>query len=161
MLYLFGAQAAAELTTLWRDGTNGRRTTRPGAPEVVRELHRRGYRMGIIANTITEGEIPQWAVEEGIAHLFTTVILSSKVRLRKPDPAIYHLACKCIGVPEERCAYVGDNLKRDVVGTYVAGFGSMILFDEPAKGKTEENRSHCDHLITDLHGLLDLFPPRT
>lgn len=157
----FVAAHAQELTTLWRNGTNGRRESRFDAVETVRELHRRGYKLGIIANTITEAEIPDWAVEEGIAHLFTTVILSSKVRMRKPDPAIYHLACRCIGVPEEGCAYVGDNVKRDVEGTYAAGFGAMILMDDPQKGKTEENRAHCDHLVENLTDLLDLFPPRT
>ena len=45
-----------------------------------------------------------------------TVILSSKVRLRKPDPAIYLLASRCIGSAPENCAYVGDNPVRDVEG---------------------------------------------
>lgn len=30
---------------------------------------------------------------DGVAQCFKTTILSSKVRLRKPDPDIYHLAC--------------------------------------------------------------------
>lgn len=46
---------------------------------------------------------------DGVAQCFKTTILSSKVRLRKPDPDIYHLACRCIGTPEANCAYVGDN----------------------------------------------------
>ena len=47
------AAHAQELTTLWRDGTNGRRVTRFDTVDTIRELHRRGYKLGIIANTIT------------------------------------------------------------------------------------------------------------
>lgn len=150
---------AARLTRLWRDH-DGRRVARPDAVSTIRELFRRGYTLGIIANTVTETEIPDWMAADGVAGCFKTTILSSKVRLRKPDPAIYHLACQCIGIPEANCAYVGDNVKRDVEGTYAAGFGAMILIDDPQKGKTEENRAHCDHLIENLTDLLELFPPR-
>lgn len=154
------AAHAQELTTLWRDGTNGKRLTRFDTVDTIRELHRRGYKLGVIANTITESEITDWMIEEGISHCFTTTILSSKVRLRKPDPAIYHLACRCCGTPEENCAYVGDNPDRDVEGTRAAGYGCMILIDDPKKGKTEQLRAACDYLINDLSDLLPLFPIR-
>ena len=50
---------AGKLTRLWRDH-DGRRVPRPDVKETVIELDRRGYRLGIIANTITETEIPDW-----------------------------------------------------------------------------------------------------
>lgn len=155
------AAHAQELTTLWRDGTNGKRLTRFDTVATIQELYRRGYKLGIIANTITESEITDWMIEEGISHCFTTTILSAKVRLRKPDPAIYHLACRCIEVPEERCVYVGDNVERDVEGTRAAGFGGMILIHDPKKGRVEEKRNACDCLIVNLGELLDIFPQRT
>ena len=155
------AAHAQELTTLWRDGTNGKRLTRFDTVDTIEELYRRGYKLGIIANTITESEITNWMIEEGIPHCFTTTILSAKVRLRKPDPAIYHLACRCCGTPEAGCAYIGDNPDRDVEGTRAAGFGCMILIDDPKKGRTENMRAACDCLIENLSDLLDLFPERT
>ena len=48
---------------------------------------------------------------------FKSVALSSVLGIRKPDPAIYHIAAENAGVDPSRCAYVGDNLKRDVTGT--------------------------------------------
>lgn len=156
----YTARHARELTCLWRDGTNGRRMTRHDTVETVKELHRRGYVLGVIANTITENEITDWMIDEGISRCFRTTILSCKVRLRKPDPGIYHLACRCCGVPEERCVYIGDNVERDVEGTYAAGFGGAILIDSGKKPeKTEQLRRACDCLIRDLGDLLDLFPP--
>ena len=83
------------------------------------------------------------------------------MRLRKPDPAIYHLACRCCGTPEAGCAYVGDNIDRDVEGTRAAGFGCMILIHDPKKGRVEEKREACDYLIENLGELLDIFPART
>ena len=129
--------------------------------DTIIELDRRGYTLGIIANTITETEIPDWMIADGVAHYFKAVILSSKVRIRKPDPAIYHLACRAIGKKEENCAYVGDNPIRDVQGTRDAGFALMIRIDEPdtiAK-EPQEITLHPDYTITRISELLDIFPP--
>ena len=153
---------APKLTRLWRDH-DGRRVARPDAVATIRELHRRGYTLGIIANTVTETEIPDWMAADGVAQCFKTTILSSKVRLRKPDPEIYHLACRCIGTPEANCAYVGDNPVRDVEGTQAAGFGMMIRIDEPDtlnKEKATGKEFTPDHVITSLSELLDIFPER-
>ena len=121
------------------------------------------YTLGIIANTVTETEIPDWMAADGVAQCFKTTILSSKVRLRKPDPEIYHLACRCIGTPEASCAYVGDNPVRDVEGTQAAGFGMMIRIDEPDTLNMEHATGKeftPDHVITSLSELLDIFPAR-
>ena len=154
---------APRLTRLWRDH-DGRRVARPDAVATLRELKNRGYTLGIIANTVTETEIPDWMAADKVADCFKVTILSSKVRLRKPDPAIYHLACRCIGTPEVNCAYVGDNPVRDVEGTQAAGFGMMIRIDEPDTLNMEKATGKefiPDHVITALSELLDLFPART
>lgn len=157
------APNAARLTRLWRDH-DGRRLPHEGVKETLRELKNRGYKLGIIANTITETEIPDWMCHDNVADCFRTVILSSKVRLRKPDPAIYLLASRCIGSVPENCAYVGDNPVRDVEGTQAAGFGMMIRIDEPDTLNMEHATGKeftPDHVITALSQLLDIFPART
>lgn len=153
---------AARLTRLWRDH-DGRRVARDDVNPTLIELDRRGYTMGIIANTVTETEIPDWMVTDGVVQYFKTTILSSKVRLRKPDPEIYHLACRCIGTPEANCAYVGDNPVRDVEGTLAAGLGMMIRIDEPDTLRTENATGKeftPNHIIKKISDLLDIFPPR-
>ncbi len=151
---------AGRLTRLWRDH-DGRRVPRDDVKDTIIELDRRGYKLGIIANTITETEIPDWMISDGVAHYFKSVILSSKVRLRKPDPEIYHLACRSIGSPEENCAYVGDNPTRDVEGTRAAGFALMIRIDEPDTLIKEppEVFLQPDYTINRISELLDIFPP--
>lgn len=155
------APLAGKLTRLWRD-RDGRRVPRPDAKATIIELDRRGYLLGIIANTITETEIPDWMAADGVTDYFKTVILSSRVGLRKPDPEIYWLAARQVGVAPAKCAYVGDNPVRDVEGTHAAGFGMMILFEEPATlAKEPPNADYKpDFAIKQTCELLDIFPPR-
>ena len=165
MLYDFPVEEIAPLssilTRLWRD-CDGRRVARQDVKDTVIELSRRGYLLGIIANTITETEIPDWIVEDGLSGYFKEVVLSSKVGFRKPLPDIYWEASKRIGVPPERCVYVGDNPVRDVEGARKAGYGMMIVLYEPATFKKEPQSGEysADYTIQNLSELLDIFPAR-
>ncbi|MEN6571941.1 MAG: HAD family hydrolase [Anaerolineaceae bacterium] len=155
------APITGKLTRLWRD-RDGRRVPRSDARETILELTRRGYLLGIIANTITETEIPDWMEADNVTEYFKSVVLSSKVGYRKPMPEIYWEAARRIGVPPENCAYVGDNPIRDVEGTRAAGFGMMILFSEPAtlKKEPQSGEQKADYVIYETKELLNIFPPR-
>jgi putative hydrolase of the HAD superfamily len=155
------APLSGKLTRLWRD-SDGRRVPRADVKKTVIELHRRGYKLGIIANTITETEIPDWLEADGLTGYFSTVILSSKVGFRKPKPEIYWEAARRIGVAPEKCVYVGDNPTRDVEGTRAAGYGMMIIILEPATLAKEpvSGEIPADATIHELSELLDIFPPR-
>lgn len=155
------APLAGKLTRLWRDH-DGKRIPRPDVKSTVIELHRRGYILGIIANTITETEIPDWMEADGLTKYFKAVVLSSKVAIRKPNPEIYWEAARRVGVAPANCAYVGDNPVRDVEGTQAAGFGMMILLVEPATLAKEPPTIDVkpDFTIRETRELLDIFPPR-
>lgn len=152
---------AGKLTRLWRDH-DGRRIPRPDVKSTVIELHRRGYILGLIANTITETEIPDWMETDGLTQYFKAVVLSSKVGIRKPNPEIYWEAAQRVGVDPAKCAYVGDNPVRDVEGTRQAGYGMMILLNEPATLAKEPPNGQVkpDYTIKTTSELLDIFPAR-
>jgi putative hydrolase of the HAD superfamily len=152
---------AGRLTRLWRD-RDGRRVARPDVKDVVLELHRRGYRLGIIANTITETEIPDWLVADGLTDYFEAVVLSSRTGTRKPGPEIYLDAARRIGVEPARCVYIGDNPSRDILGAHLAGFGLAIILTEPATLEKEPPTGEAtpDRVIGSLSELLELFPGR-
>jgi putative hydrolase of the HAD superfamily len=152
---------SAKLTRLWRD-CDGRRVPRKDVKKTVIELNRRGYLLGIIANTITETEIPDYLEADGLAGYFKTVILSSKVGIRKPNPEIYWEASRRMGVKPEKCVYVGDNPSRDAEGTRAAGYGMFILFYEPATQAKEPPKFEIypDYTIKRMKDLLDIFPKR-
>lgn len=155
------APLAGKLTRLWRDH-DGRRVPRHDVKSTIVKLNKRGYTLGIIANTITESEIPDWMEEDGLTEYFKAVVLSSKVGLRKPDPEIYWLASRKAGVEPINCAYVGDNPIRDVEGTQAAGYGMMIIIDEPKTLEKEPQSSEftIDYHIKEIGDLLSIFPPR-
>lgn len=153
------APLGAELTYQYRQSM-GRRVVVNDGREVVEELQRRGYTLGIISNLIGTREIPEWLETENFKPYFKSVVLSSMLGIRKPDPAIYLEASRSAGVEPARCAYVGDNLKRDVTGTRAAGFGMIVIMIEPKKLAeetiTDENRP--DLIIHQFKELLDVFP---
>lgn len=155
------APLSAKLTRLWRD-CDGRRVPREDVKETVIELRKRGYLLGLIANTITETEIPDYLKADKLSKYIKTVILSSKVGIRKPNPEIYWMASRKIGVKPERCVYVGDNPSRDAEGTRAAGYGMFILFYEPATQAKEPPKVeiHPDYTIKAMKDLLDIFPKR-
>jgi len=155
------APLAGELTFLYRQ-TMGHRHAVPDAKRVAVELTRRGYKLGIISNTITEREIPRWLEEDGLSQYFTTVVLSSLYGHRKPGIEIYLEAARRAGVAPAQAAYVADNPSRDVPGCRRAGFGMVIMMIDPAELKDKDLTGECepDLVIHTLSELLDYFPAR-
>ena len=153
------APLGAELTYQYRQSM-GRRVVVNDGREVVEELQKRGYTLGIISNLIGTREIPEWLEAENFKPYFKSVVLSSMLGIRKPDPAIYLEAARSAGVEPARCAYVGDNLKRDVTGTRAAGFGMIVIMIEPKKlaEETMTDENHPDLIIHQFKELLDIFP---
>ena len=153
------APLGAELTYQFRQSM-GRRVVVDGGREVVEELLKRGYTLGIISNLIGTREIPEWLAAEGFAPYFKSVALSSVLGIRKPSPAIYLEAARQADVEPAKCAYIGDNLKRDVTGTRLAGFGLLVIMISQAELAeaeiTDENRP--DVIIHRFRPLLDIFP---
>lgn len=154
------APLSAILTRKWRD-RDGRRVARSDVKETVIELHKRGYTIGIIANTVTETEIPDWLEEDDLKKYFKSVILSSLVGVRKPGTEIYEIAARELGYKPEECMYVGDNPHRDIEGAQAAGYGMTIIIHEPATLKKYPGKSEFvpDKTIHNLIELLDIFPP--
>jgi len=153
------APLGGELTYQFRQ-SNGRRVVVDGGREVLEELQKRGYTLGIISNLIGTREIPEWLEAEDFNRFFKSVVLSSVFGKRKPDSSVFFEAANRAGVDTSKCAYVGDNLKRDVTGTRAAGFGQIVIMISPeelAEAEiTDENRP--DVFIHQFRQLLDIFP---
>jgi putative hydrolase of the HAD superfamily len=135
---------------------------RPDVKPTLVELHKRGYILGVLANTISETEIPAWLEADGLAPYFEAVVLSVLLGCRKPDPEIYLEAARRAGVEPSHCAYVGDNPSRDILGARLAGFGMAIILLEPTTLQKEppSGRDKPDHIIRECGDLLNIFPPR-
>ena len=84
---------------------------RPQMVEAIRRIRARGLRAGALTNNwVTDAARPPHPVREH----FDVFVESSVVGLRKPDPRIYELACRQLGVTPARTAFlddIGTNLK--------------------------------------------------
>jgi HAD superfamily hydrolase (TIGR01549 family) len=149
---------ATELTYQYRR-CKGERLVVPRGADTVKELFRRGYKLGVISDLIGCAEIDEWLDQDGLRPYFAAVRQSSVTLLRKPHPAIYYQALAAAGVRPEHAAFVGDNLERDIIGAKETGFGLTLAVAYPDAGPlkiTAANRP--DGVITDFGDLLKIFP---
>jgi len=153
---------AVQLNQFYREAI-GRRMVLPESQDVILELFRRGYRLGLVSNTTSSVEVPAVLKELGISGHFETVILSAVVGKRKPNPAILLEATQRMEIAPEQCAYIGDRIDRDVAAARQAGFSKAIILRDPnessANGMNGSNLAP-DHVVENLRELLDIFPPR-
>jgi epoxide hydrolase-like predicted phosphatase len=70
----------------------------------VRAIRRSRVRTGLVSNSWGLGGYPLDLLRE----LFDAVIVSGEVHLRKPDPEIYRLGAREIGVEPAECVFVDD-----------------------------------------------------
>jgi putative hydrolase of the HAD superfamily len=98
--------AAALMTAIAEAGR-----PRPMMLEALRRLRARGLRVAALTNNwVSEGPRSPHPVREH----FDVFVESSVVGMRKPDPRIYELTCRELGVPPSRAAFLDDlgtNLK--------------------------------------------------
>jgi epoxide hydrolase-like predicted phosphatase len=108
----------------------------------VRAVHRSGIRTGLVSNSWGLGGYPV----ELLGELFDAVIVSGEVGLRKPDPEIYRLGARELGVDPLDCVFVDD-----LPGN---------LAPAAALGMTVVHHTDPEHTATELGRLfrLDLGP---
>lgn len=153
------AGCAAELMLTW-GRRKGFHLPIPGAEDALRTLRRRGYRLGLISNSMSSLDIPRSLEEYGWGDLFETVILSVQVLARKPSLAPYAAAQRALGVAAAACAYIGNRAEKDIPGARAAGFGLTVLFDRrqpPAPPPQPDCQP--DRTVHSFDELLALFPP--
>ena len=152
---------AAELSLAWRD-LKGRTIPRSGAEETLVELKRRGYRLGVISNSMSSLDIPRSLKTFGWQDLFEVVILSATVKYRKPAPDIFWEATRALNLDPSQCAYLGNRKTKDVLGCRRAGFTLAIMLETPGEPRADEQDPAIqpDRVIRSLSELLDIFPPR-
>ncbi len=149
----------------------GESPLRKEAPRVIRTLHSKGYKLGIVSNTFSSISTPKLLEQEGLKGFFDVMALSSVHGKRKPDPSMIIDALDVLRVKPERAVFVGDRVDRDIIAAKRARIGVAVLlvdsFDDP--GEENKNISSNDDfdnandslkpdiVINNLEELLDIF----
>jgi 2-haloalkanoic acid dehalogenase type II len=126
-------------------------------PEVLgtlAELRARGVRMAVISNFVdTLGALCE---SHGLAPFFETIVCSVEVGAMKPDPRIFALTARRLGVDAKDVWYVGDNYWADVLGARAAGMTPVWLDRDGALARPDCLRLRS---LDQLPGLLDQALP--
>lgn len=93
---------------------------------LLNDLAARGVRLGVVTNGNGERQRVK-ARQLGLSRWMSAgaIVVSEDVGLAKPDPAIFALGARRIGVPAAACAFVGDSIATDVRGAQAAGMTAV------------------------------------
>lgn len=103
--------------------------TDPDAAEVMRELRRRGIKIGVLSNTMWPRALHERIfTRDGLLDLIDGAVYSSEIPWTKPHPEAFRAAMAAIGAtnPQE-CVYVGDRPFDDVHGAHAAGLRTVLI----------------------------------
>jgi HAD superfamily hydrolase (TIGR01549 family) len=106
-----------EIHTAFR--THYRTDYLPCVEGVLRELSQR-YMVALLSNTMSDH--PRVLLREsGYDRYFDYILCSRDVGVRKPNPEIFRIVLRELGVGPEEAVHVGDSVEADMVGARDAG----------------------------------------
>lgn len=125
----------------------------PQSMEILSELRRRGYMLGIITNgsiQMQRGKL----IASGLAACVDVALISAEERVRKPEPEIFQRAADRLGMHPNECVFIGDNPERDVIGAKRVGMTAVWVKRQLA---WPEDIGMCaDYVIGELGDLVSL-----
>jgi 2-haloacid dehalogenase len=95
----------------------------PEVPAALDAVRGRGLMTAILSNG-TAGMLDTAVAAAGLVGRFDAVLSVDALRIYKPHPSVYRLACDRLGLPPEAIAFVSSN-DWDVAGAGVFGFRTV------------------------------------
>ena len=90
----------------------------------------------------------------GLARHFEVSVAAPSFGVAKPEPAIFHEACRQLGIAPHEAVYVGDDLLLDVLGAQRAGLRAVWM-NRTAKENHLAGQVAPDGEVHSLDGLFD------
>lgn len=122
---------------------------------VLRQLRARGKKLGLISNADAM-EVAAWE-RSPLAELFDAAVLSCRVGAVKPEPAIYRICLRQLGVSAEETAFVGDGGSSELQGARAVGMTPVMIagiIRELWPERIAELSTHADCVIEHLSELV-------
>ena len=120
----------------------------PYAKETLEYLKPR-YRLALASST-RGPTVERQLRAAGVIDFFETRTTGEMVEHSKPNPEIYLMACKSIGMNPEDCAAIEDSLN-GIRSAYAAGLHPIMVIDKVKP--TEEIKKMCRNIFDSLDGL--------
>ncbi len=100
---------------------------RPGAETVLSDLRRLGLGVCVVSDCAPELH-EMWSTLP-ISTMVDAAVLSSEVGIKKPDPEIFRLAARLLGVEPVECLYVGDGGSDELAGAEAVGMRPVAIVE--------------------------------
>ena len=94
-------------------------------PEVLRQIHSMGVKIGLISNT--QRCLTSFQTHFALEGLFTVTISSSEHGYMKPHPSIFEAALQKVSAGPSEAVMVGDSLAHDVEGARRLGMRAVLV----------------------------------
>jgi putative hydrolase of the HAD superfamily len=126
---------------------------RPDAEPVLRTLHERGLRIGVVSDC--SAELPAYFDELPIAPYVDAPVFSFVTGHRKPAPENYLACCAALEVDPAECIYVGDGGSNELAGARALGMRAVHLNVEAEAGSPvyEKHAQWDGEVITSLRAV--------
>ena len=103
--------------------------TDPEAAPLLRELRRRGIRVGVLSNTMWPRTLHERVFHrDEVLGLIDGAVYSSEIPWTKPHPEAFRAAMAAIGVTDPAsCVFVGDRPYDDIFGAKSLGMRGVLI----------------------------------
>ena len=128
----------------------------PGVDATLQALRARGLRLAVVTNKAEAFTLPLLA-RTGIAGYFDTVVSGDTLAVKKPDPAVLHLACTRLGVSAGQALMIGDSAN-DALAAQGAGMPVLLVTYGYSEGMPVDT-IECDGLLSSALQALDYIDP--
>jgi putative hydrolase of the HAD superfamily len=100
-------------------------TVFPETVPTLQDLRARGFRMAVVSNFVDT--LQAVCALHQLTPYFDTIISSVEARAMKPDPRIFRIATRRLGVDAADAWHIGDNYWADVLGARAAGITPVLV----------------------------------
>lgn len=126
----------------------------PGVLTCLSKLKQAGFLLGVGTDMTIEYQLKKLEKLQMLP-LFDFIVSSEEVNVEKPHQKLFHTCAVKAGVSPEECLFIGDSLKKDVMGAKNAGLNALWYCPDPALAAQYpeiETISHYDQLTKRLLG---------
>ena len=127
---------------------------RAGSLDTLRRLHDMSIKVGLVSNTTADVR-DLWS-QSPFEPLLDSSILSCDVGMKKPESAIYLLACERLGVEPGECLFIGDGGSRELTGAANVGI-TAVLIRAPDDTESGDREDWQGTKISSIAEVLDLL----
>ncbi len=136
-----GVMATAAFLASYYEAWDPHTLTDPDVLPLLRELRRRGIKIGVLSNTMWPREAHERIfMRDEVLDLIDGAVYSSEIPWVKPHPEAFRAAMAAVGVTDPAdCVFVGDRPYDDVYGAKSAGMRAVLVpnSDVPAFSGTQ------------------------